>query len=74
MAVWHTVQDACQKWRNLKLGKWAFENVIQLDEKDYPTYIYMSNIYADLGMQEEANKIEVMRGMKGSLSKGYLQI
>ena len=73
MAVWHTVQDACQKWRNL-LGKWAFQNVILLDEKDDPTYIYMSNIYADLGMQEEANKIEVMRSMKGSLSKGYLQI
>ena len=39
----------------------SFENVIQLDEKDCPAYIYMSNIYVDLGMQEEANKIEVMR-------------
>ena len=36
-------------------------NVIQPDEKDDPAYICMSNIYADLGMQEEANKIEVMR-------------
>ena len=61
LAVWHTVLDACRKWRNLKLGKWAFENAIQLDEKDDPAYICMSNIYADLGMQEDANKIEVMR-------------
>ena len=46
LSVWHTVLGACQKWGDLNLGKVAFENAIQLDEKDGTAYVSMSNLYA----------------------------
>lgn len=61
IVVWHTLQSACQKWGNVELGRLAFEHSIQLDNKDAGSYICMSNIYANAGMGEDANRVEAMR-------------
>ena len=47
---------SCQKWANVDLAWWAFENTIRLDEK---CTVCMSNVHAAAGMQEEANKVKI---------------
>ncbi|MCO5583964.1 hypothetical protein L7F22_037882 [Adiantum nelumboides] len=59
--VWSALLGACQKWGNVKLGKFAFERAIQLDECDAAAYVLMTNIYAAAGMQEEAEIIKRMK-------------
>jgi pentatricopeptide repeat protein len=60
-SMWSTLLGACQKWGNVKLARFAFEQAIQLDDKNALSYICMNNIYISAGMQEEANKIEAKR-------------
>ncbi|MCO5574280.1 hypothetical protein L7F22_028062 [Adiantum nelumboides] len=55
---------ACRKWGNMKLGRFAFERAVQIDQSYAAVYVLMSNIYAAAGMQEEAENIERMRVKK----------
>eukprot|EP00250_Pteridium_aquilinum_P014600 c22087_g1_i1 orf=558-3443(+) len=59
--LWITVLGACRMWKNVALGRLAFDRVVALDEKDSGAYISMSNIYGDAHMWEDAKKIETMR-------------
>ena len=52
--------SACHKWANVELGKWAFEQSVQLDANCSAAYIGMANIYAAAGMQREADGIEAL--------------
>lgn len=63
--LWCTVLLACQKWRNVELARYAFKNAVRLDEKCMTAYVLMYNIYADAAMQEEANKVEILRLQHG---------
>ena len=47
------ILGACKKWRNMKLARWLFEKLIELDENCAAAYVYMENIYAAAGMQME---------------------
>ena len=49
---------ACAKWGNVNLGRWAFEQSLQLDEKCGAAYICMENIYARACMERETPNIE----------------
>ena len=60
-SFWHTILGACQKWVNVRLGKFAFEKAIQLDNTNMTAYICMANIYKASGMHECAKSIEIMR-------------
>ncbi|KAH7293181.1 hypothetical protein KP509_28G015100 [Ceratopteris richardii] len=44
--VWQTLLGACCKWRNVKLGIFTFELVVELDESKIAPYICISNMYA----------------------------
>ena len=58
LVVWHTILSACRKWSNVQLGTHIFEHALELDDKDLSTYSYMSNIFLDAGMQEDAEIIQ----------------
>ena len=58
---WLSVLGACRKWRNVELGRCAFEHAVRLDEKEPAVYVCMFNIYAEAAMQDEANMVESMR-------------
>ena len=51
LSLFLVILGSCHKWADVNLGKWAFEQSIQLDEKCTPAYICMQNIYAASGMQ-----------------------
>jgi hypothetical protein len=56
-SVWLALLGACRKWGNVKLGKLAFQQAVQLDDSLASAYIVMANIYADAGMQEDAERV-----------------
>ena len=46
LPIWTSVLGACQKWMNVDVGKWVFEQLLQLDVNYAAAYIGMENIYA----------------------------
>ena len=61
LPVWHSLLSACKGWRNVELGRFAFDRAVCLDNQDTAAYVLMANIYASAGMEEDAEKIEAMR-------------
>ncbi|KAH7446147.1 hypothetical protein KP509_01G041400 [Ceratopteris richardii] len=61
LALWHTFLGACVVWKNVKYGRWAFENAVALDEKDGTSYVSMSNLYTAVGRLDDAMKMEALR-------------
>lgn len=51
---WKSLLGGCWIHRNLELGKFAAENLLQLDPEDTASYIIMFNLYASSGKWEEA--------------------
>ncbi|XP_024534604.1 pentatricopeptide repeat-containing protein At2g33680-like [Selaginella moellendorffii] len=43
--AWRAVLAACKKWKNVGLGKVAFESLLELGERDPATYDLMASIY-----------------------------
>ncbi|KAI5068818.1 hypothetical protein GOP47_0017163 [Adiantum capillus-veneris] len=50
--AWHSLLGACQKGHDFQRGRHAFENVIQLDERDFPAYTLMSNIHGNAASEQ----------------------
>ncbi|KAH7302481.1 hypothetical protein KP509_23G075200 [Ceratopteris richardii] len=59
--IWLSILGACQKYGDVHIGRWVFEQAILADENNGLAYILMANIYAAAGMQEDAMIIEAMR-------------
>jgi pentatricopeptide repeat protein len=59
--AWRSLLGACRKWANVKLGRLAFDEVVQLDSNNPAIYIAMANIYTAAGMKADAEKIEAMK-------------
>ncbi|XP_024523468.1 putative pentatricopeptide repeat-containing protein At3g01580 [Selaginella moellendorffii] len=59
--TWLTILGACQKWKNVRIGKEAFENLLKLNEEQDSVYALMTNIYGSVGLWEEQSKVEAMR-------------
>jgi pentatricopeptide repeat protein len=67
LPLWLSLLGACSKWTNLALGKLAFEQSINLDEKCNAAYVSMANIYAAAGMHAEAASLESLRAESETL-------
>jgi pentatricopeptide repeat protein len=61
LPLWHSLLGACKRWGNVKLGRFAFNRVMQVDNRDTAAYVLMANIYASAGMHKDAENIEAMR-------------
>ena len=69
--VWVALLAACKKWGNVKLGRLAFDQTVQLDNTCAAVYVLMASIYIAAGLQEDAQKVEAMRN-KLALCKGLV--
>ncbi|MCO5570113.1 hypothetical protein L7F22_023829 [Adiantum nelumboides] len=58
--IWLILLAACQRWGDINVGKWAFEQAIQVDKCNWSAYVLMANIYAAAGMQENAKDTEAL--------------
>ena len=59
--VWVALLAACKKWGNVKLGRLAFDQTVQLDNTCAAVYVLMASIYIAAGLQEDAQKVDAMR-------------
>ena len=59
--IWLVLLSTCRKWSNVKLGKLAFDQALQLDSTSGSAYVLMANVFAAAGFQEEAERMEVMK-------------
>ena len=59
--IWLALLGSCQKWGNVKLGRLAFDQAVQLDNTCSAAYVLMAKIFTGAGMQEDAEKVEAMR-------------
>ena len=55
------ILGACRKWGNVDLGRWAFEQCLQLDRTCAAAYVFMGNIYIAADMHGEADRINCLR-------------
>jgi pentatricopeptide repeat protein len=62
--VWDALLGACQKWGNVMVGRFAFEQAVQLNPDNGAAYVLMSNIYVAAGLKEDAEMIEVRQNMQ----------
>ncbi|KAH7290222.1 hypothetical protein KP509_30G037100 [Ceratopteris richardii] len=69
MAVWRSVLKACEKRKDVTIGRWAFEHALQIHNGDAALYDLMSNIYRSAGMQENMESIEAVRAESKSWEK-----
>ncbi|KAI5064645.1 hypothetical protein GOP47_0021315 [Adiantum capillus-veneris] len=60
LVLWNSLLAACWKWRNVEIGRKAFENVMDSGIVNAAACALMSNIYAEAGMMEEARKVEAI--------------
>ncbi|KAI5069848.1 hypothetical protein GOP47_0016149 [Adiantum capillus-veneris] len=61
LPVWLAMLGACRQFGNVKLGRLAFDNAVQIDKYDAAAYVLMTEIYAGAGLQEDARIIKAMR-------------
>ncbi|XP_024529237.1 pentatricopeptide repeat-containing protein At3g26782, mitochondrial-like [Selaginella moellendorffii] len=43
--TWTTVLGACEKWKNVEIGRAAFNSLLELDEQRGAAYALMANLY-----------------------------
>ena len=56
-----TLLASCRWCGNVDIARLAFGNVVSSDNSEDAVYICMYNIYIEAAMQEDANKVELMR-------------
>jgi pentatricopeptide repeat protein len=61
VGIWLAVLSWCKKCANAKLGKLAFDQVMQLDPSCASAYVLVAEIFTASGMQQDASKTEAMR-------------
>ncbi|KAH7284302.1 hypothetical protein KP509_34G047900 [Ceratopteris richardii] len=57
LLLWLSLLNASGRWANINVGELAFECAMQLDENCAATYAFTNNLYAAIGMQQEAGTL-----------------
>ena len=63
--VWGALLGACRIHRNAELGKKVAERLFQMEPGNSGNYVLLSNIYASLGMWEEAGRVRKLMRDRG---------
>ncbi|KAF8408480.1 hypothetical protein HHK36_007635 [Tetracentron sinense] len=74
---WKSLLGGCWNHRNLKLGKIAAANLLQLDPEDTAGYILIFNLYASFGKWEEAahvRKVMAERDLRKEVGCSWITV
>ncbi|XP_044483225.1 pentatricopeptide repeat-containing protein At4g02750-like [Mangifera indica] len=70
--IWGALLGACRIHGNIELGSWAAEHLLKLKPEHCGYYVLLSNMYAEAGKWDEANKIrELMKSRGAKKNPGY---
>ncbi|KAK9291682.1 hypothetical protein L1049_019631 [Liquidambar formosana] len=76
-AVWRSFLSSCRLHKNIKMGKWVSEKLLELEPLDAGPYILLSNICATNHRWEEAAKVRSLmqkRGVKKHPGQSWIQL
>ncbi|XP_072966614.1 putative pentatricopeptide repeat-containing protein At1g68930 [Typha angustifolia] len=59
---WATLLSSCRLHGNMEIGKWAAENLLELDPHNPASYVLLSSMYAAKGKWDEVSQLR--RGMR----------
>ncbi|XP_024536948.1 pentatricopeptide repeat-containing protein At1g11290, chloroplastic-like [Selaginella moellendorffii] len=67
--TWTIVLSSCRKWKNARIGRVAFDRLMELDGgKESSTYLLMAGIYASAGMRAEKEEVlQLARHVSGDV-------
>lgn len=55
--VWRCLLSSCKTYKNVDIGRYAAEKILNIDSDDTSTHIMLSNIYAESNMRNETAQI-----------------
>ncbi|MCL7025173.1 hypothetical protein MKW94_008863 [Papaver nudicaule] len=65
VSVWGALLSACVDYGNVEMGKLAANRALELDSKNVGIYVLLSNLYANVGMWNEIEKLRELMEEKG---------
>ena len=68
-AIWLALLSSCLKWGNVRLGRLAFAQALQMENDCSAAYILMANTFAAAGMQDDAERVETIKLKYAARSK-----
>ncbi|KAG9439405.1 hypothetical protein H6P81_019570 [Aristolochia fimbriata] len=68
-AVWGALLSASRIHMDFDLAKLAAQNLFQLEPESGTAYAVLSNMYSEVGLQEEEEKLRMMKKLKGLRKK-----
>lgn len=63
--VWGSLLAACKVHKNIKLGKYVAEKLLQIDPWNSGPYVLLSNMYAELGKWRDVMKVRKQMRQQG---------
>ncbi|KAK8295708.1 hypothetical protein V6Z12_D05G078400 [Gossypium hirsutum] len=67
--IWGALLGACRIFGNVGLGCWAAENLFKLKPQHAGYYAVLSNMFAEAGKWDEANRVKEMMKLRGARKK-----
>ncbi|GMI92325.1 hypothetical protein like AT4G21300 [Hibiscus trionum] len=67
--IWGALLGACRIFGNVELGCWAAENLFKLKPQHAGYYTVLSNMYAEAGKWDEANRVKELMKLRGAKKK-----
>ncbi|KAK8641267.1 hypothetical protein V6N13_010682 [Hibiscus sabdariffa] len=67
--IWGALLGACKIFGNVELGCWAAENLFKLKPQHAGYYTVLSNMYAEAGKWDEANRVKELMKLRGARKK-----
>ncbi|XVE59851.1 hypothetical protein DITRI_Ditri05aG0080100 [Diplodiscus trichospermus] len=64
--IWGALLGACRIFGNVELGCWAAENLFKLKPQHSGYYTILSNMFAEAGKWNEANRIRELMKLRGA--------
>lgn len=64
--IWGALLGACRIFGNIELGCWAAENLFKLKPQHSGYYTVLSNMFAEAGKWDEANRIRELMKLRGA--------
>lgn len=61
IVAWTSLLGSCKMHSNLTIGRQCFDHAVAMKSKSAAGYVFMSNIYAQFGMQKDSENVELLR-------------
>ncbi|KAL3844144.1 hypothetical protein ACJIZ3_001547 [Penstemon smallii] len=65
VGIWQTLLNGCRIHKNVEMGREVGEILLRLDGENLVNYVFISNLFADVGLWKECERLRGMVKAKG---------